>query len=386
MLRNRLLYLFILLCTTAFFICFNGYYSWYVFLMSLAVPWLSLLLSLPGMLTVWTVVEAPDQKGIARTAKSTALPLQVAAASRWPLPAGRIRVRLGIENTFTGETRREVLEFSPARRPQAVEQRLTSHTCGRILCRLSKGRSYDLLGLFCLPVRLKTGSACEVIVRPNVYEAKVGLGPLSAPDAGGERYSRVRPGPDPTELFGLRDYRPGDRMNRVDWKLSWKTGGLQVREGSLPLAQRALLLIDLSGDGMENDLLMDALATLGNCLCCQETGYAVGFSRDGELAFVDVEDPEDSGMAVEAVLCRGERSPLPTEAAGEIPRDIARIAYLCPQPGAAVIGFLAKEYPTARVTVVHTRPLESGQKLPPEVFPVRVSAGHLGEELDGLTL
>lgn len=51
MLRNRLLYLFILLCTTAFLICFNGYYSWYVFLLSLTVPWLSLALSLPGMLT-----------------------------------------------------------------------------------------------------------------------------------------------------------------------------------------------------------------------------------------------------------------------------------------------------------------------------------------------
>ena len=35
MLKNRILYLFILLCTTAFFICFNGYYSWYVFLLSL---------------------------------------------------------------------------------------------------------------------------------------------------------------------------------------------------------------------------------------------------------------------------------------------------------------------------------------------------------------
>lgn len=386
MLRNRLLYLFILLCTTAFFICFNGYYSLYVFLLSLAVPWLSLLLSLPGMLTVRAVVETPGQENRARTIKSTALPLQVAAASRWPLPAGRVRVRLGIENTFTGETRREVLELAPSGKPQAVEQKLTSHTCGRILCRLSKGRSYDLLGLFCLPIRLREGSACEVIVQPNVYETKIDLGPLSAPDAGGERYSRVRAGSDPTELFGLRDYRPGDRMNRVDWKLSWKTGGLQVREGSLPLAQRALLLVDLSGEGLENDLLMDALATLGNCLCCQETQYAVGFSRGGELAFADVEEPEDSGIAVEAVLCGGDRSPLPAEASGEMPRDIARVACLCPEPRAAVMGLIAREYPAARVTVVHTRPLESGKKLPEEAVPVRVRPGHLAEDLDGLTL
>ena len=388
MLRNRLLYLFILLCTTAFFICFNGYYSWYVFLLSLVIPWVSLALSLPGMLTVRARVEVPGKSGVLRTAKSSALPLQVAAASRWPLPSGRFRVRLTTTNTFTGESRRESIELSPGRRPQAVEQKLTSRACGRMVCRLSKARAYDLLGLFCLPVRLREGSSCRIIVMPNVYEARIGIGPRQTPDAGGDRYSLTKPGQDPTELFGLRDYRPGDKLSRVDWKLSEKAGGLLVREASLPVAQRALLLIDLSGDGQEADLLMDALATLSSCLCCQEAEYTLGFPRDGGAAFIDVDGPEAGGPAVEAVLCHGDRGPFPGDKAeeGGAPRDIARIAYLCPEPEPSVMGFIAGRYPSARVTVIHTRPLGEGTALPPDACPVQVRPGSLASELEGLML
>ncbi len=383
MLRNRLLYLFILLCTTAFFICFNGYYSWYVFLLSLALPWMSLLLSLPGMLTAWASVESA---GAGRTSKSAALPVQVAAGSRWPLPWGRIRLRLQIDNTLTGEARRETLELAPGRKPQAVEQKLTSHTCGRIICRLCKARVYDLLGLFCLPVKLREDSACEIIVQPNIFDTAIGLGARHIPDAEGERYSLTRPGQDPTELFGLRDYRPGDKLSRVDWKLSGKAGTLLVRESSLPVAKRSLLLIDLSGDGLEADLLMDALATIGHCLSGQEAEYAVGFPMGEGLAFADAEGPESAAEAIEAVLRFCDRGPFPEGAFGEeAPKDIARIAYICPEPDPGALGFIGR-YPGARVTVVHTRPLDGEVKLPPDACPVRVQPGTLAADLAGLML
>lgn len=388
MLRNRLLYLFILLCTTAFFICFNGYYSWYVFLLSLSLPWLSLAISLPGMLTSRVYVEASGFGSTARTSKSVSVPLQVAASSRWPLPSGRVRVRLSVANTFTGESRKEVIELSPGRRSQAVEQKLTSHSCGRIICQLSKARGYDLLGLFCLPVRLGEGKSSQVIVSPKVYEVLIGMGPRHAPDAESDRYSAVKPGGDPTELFGLRDYRPGDKLSRVDWKLSQRTGGLLVKEGSLPMAMRTLLLIDLSGDGQEADLLMDALATLSHCLCCQEAEHVVGFLRGEELAFMDVDEPGEEGAVIESVLCYGGRGRFPAELddAPGAPRDIARVAYLCPQPQPAALGFISRQYPSARMTVLHTRSLEAGTALPPEACPVRLRQGFLAEDLEGLML
>ena len=48
--KSRLCYLFVLLGTTTFLICFDGYLSLYVFVLSLLLPVVSLACSLPGML------------------------------------------------------------------------------------------------------------------------------------------------------------------------------------------------------------------------------------------------------------------------------------------------------------------------------------------------
>ena len=52
MAKNRLEYALILLCTALFYICFVGYLSFYVFMLTLILPLFSLLCSLPAMLGV----------------------------------------------------------------------------------------------------------------------------------------------------------------------------------------------------------------------------------------------------------------------------------------------------------------------------------------------
>ena len=386
MLKNWLCYLFLLLCTTAFFICFNGYYSIYVFTLSLALPFLSLVISLPGMLMLRVSVTVPDSAQPARAQKAAAVPLHVSVANRSFLPTGRARVQFVIENTFTGDIQWESLEFSSGRQPQVLEHKFSSNICGEIVCRLRKARSYDLLGLFWLPVKLRADSACRIIVQPTVYAPNLGLDYKRSPDGEGERYSLRKPGSDPTELFDLRDYRPGDRLNRVDWKLSQKTGDLLVKESSLPLANRVLLVADLDGDGMEADMLMDVLATLSACLGKIEAEHAIGFSRAGALAFLEVNESEEVYAAIETVLCSADRRPLPLRKPAEAPQDVSRVAYLCPEPEAGAVSMLEELYPAARLTVVHLRPLERGQSFPADTQLLRVRQGCVAVDLDGALL
>lgn len=386
MLKNRLCYLFVLLCTWVFFVCFNGYCSLYVFLLSLALPVLSLALSLAGMLTLRVSVTAPGQSQPVRTAKTAAAPLRVEVFTRSFLPAGRARVRFVIENHFTGETQSERLEFSPSRQPQVLEHKLSSNTCGEIVCRLCKARAYDLLGLFWLPVRLGKNGQCRIIVQPTVYAPTLGLERRRAPNGEGERYSRSKPGSDPTELFGLRNYRPGDRLSRVDWKLSQKAGELLVKESSLPLADRVLLAADLCGDGLEADTVMDTLATISASLGKLEAEHAIVFSRERSLALLEVAEPEDAYPAIETVLCHTDRRPLPTRRPPEAPRDVSQVVYICPEPDTGFLEVLEELYPAARLTVVHLRPLGEDLGLPPDTQLLRVRPGLVGADLDGLLL
>lgn len=383
---NRLCYLLILLCTAAFFVCFNGYLSLYVFALSLALPVLSLLFSLPGMLSLWVELELPEASGEIRAAKSLPVTLRVLASPRWPVPSGRARAILFIENGFTGESRREKLEFSPGCRPMILVHSLSSATCGVVRCSLTKARAYDLLGLFWLPVRLEENSSCRIIVQPAIHSPMLGHQPRRVPEGGGERYSKKRPGDDPTELFALREYRQGDRISRINWKLSQKTGELLVREGSMPMADRVLFLMDLSGESLEADASMDILATLSSFLVEQNAEHVIGFSAQGVMAFLEVEDAETAYPVIESLMASASRGPLPPWERELAPSGISRVVLICPSPNAEMLNQLRIFYPTARLTLLHLVPLEAQAKLPLDVQAVHVRPGSISADLDGLLL
>lgn len=376
--RNRLCYLFILLCTAAFYICFNGYYSKYAFLVSLAMPVLSLAASLPGMLTVRLELDSPE----AARNKGESFPVRLTAYNKSPLPSGRAWAALTAENLFTGDQRRERLECTPGRDPVALEYQAVSDACGVMEFRLGRAWTCDMLGLVSLPVRLREESACRVTVLPNVYSPVMGLEPESSPEGDGQRYSQQEPGGDPTELFGLREYRPGDRVNRVDWKLSQKTGSLLVREGSLPITDQVMLLAVFDGDGQEADASMDVLATLDHFLAVWETGHLVCFPGSQGVEALEVLDPAEAGPAMEAVLAQAERGPL-EGGLDSLPGGVAHTLYICAQPEAMVLGELRDKYPDGKLTVLHIRP---GAALPEGAQPVRVRPGHIAQDLEGLLL
>lgn len=60
-----------------------------------------------------------------------------------------------------------------------------------------------------------------------------------------EEYSTTKPGDDPAEMFGVREYRPGDRQNRIHWNLTAMKDILMVKELGQPIDTSVLLLVDL---------------------------------------------------------------------------------------------------------------------------------------------
>lgn len=54
---------------------------------------------------------------------------------------------------------------------------------------------------------------------------------------------------DPFEYVGVRGYLPGDRMNRIHWNASAKTGNWQVKTSAYKAGQPALVLLNLGSPG-----------------------------------------------------------------------------------------------------------------------------------------
>ncbi len=98
-------------------------------------------------------------------------------------------------------------------------------------------RSADLLGIF--PRTLERDELEHVIVFPRVLPLE-DLG-LPADRPFGERRGGERIFEDPLRIAGLREYRPGDPLRRIDWKATARTGDLQSRVYE-PSAQQQLYL------------------------------------------------------------------------------------------------------------------------------------------------
>lgn len=103
-------------------------------------------------------------------------------------------------------------------------------------------RVYDLFGLFFLVKCPKGGEM--VLVLPKLRTVPIRLGESVHHFYGdADIYDELRPGYDPAENFGVREFRMGDKLQSVHWKLSARTDTLMIRENSLPKACPVVLFL-----------------------------------------------------------------------------------------------------------------------------------------------
>ena len=82
------------------------------------------------------------------------------------------------------------------------------------------------------------------MITPNTFglQVEVVYGENAVLDA--EEYSMSKAGFDPSETFAVREYRAGDHIHQIHWKLSEKLDGLIVRDYGLPVQNTILLLLE----------------------------------------------------------------------------------------------------------------------------------------------
>ena len=148
--------------------------------------------------------------------------------------------------------------------------------------RLASG---DIFGFF--PVERDDHVVDPIIVYPKLLDLpSLGL-PPDKPF--GESKGRQRIFEDPGRIAGLRDYRPGDPMRRIDWKASARLQSLQSRvyepSGTLHM------LIALNVNTMEHvwegyvPELLERLLSLTGSVAKQgfDDGYSIGLATNGSF-------------------------------------------------------------------------------------------------------
>ena len=255
---RRIAYAALLGGAVLFQIVFRFYLSTFTLALVLLLPLLSVLLSLPSVLgcTLLLTSAAPT------VVQGEDAVFQVRLRSRTRLPLPRLQARLHWSNQLTGaggRVRWEPVRTAPGA-PPTLE--LATPHCGRLICRAERAWTCDLLGLFPLPI--PTGRPAAVLILPPDMEQALPERLLGGGPGGGALLPR--PGGGPGEDYDLRDYRPGDPLRSVHWKLSSKRDELVVRETLEPRQTTLVLTYDHFGAPAALDQTFARLCALSRAL------------------------------------------------------------------------------------------------------------------------
>lgn len=275
---RRIGYLAALAGSVVFYLAYREWLAWFGLLFVAGLPWASLLLSLPAMVTTRVMVQCPGAVALG-TAFTPCLTYGC------PLPVLGIRGRLRLTHGIFGTESREKngVPLCPAH-------------CGQLDIQPDRVWVYDYLGLRRLRVRRAAGS--RILVRPAVVPME------RAPDVSRYRDSawKPKPGGGFAENHELRLYRPGDSLRQIHWKLSAKTGKLILREPQEPLRGLAMVTLELRGTPEEVDRKLGNLLWVSAYLLEQGIAHQVrALTGEGIQAF-SVERQEDATRTVDALL------------------------------------------------------------------------------------
>lgn len=161
-----------------------------------------------------------------------------------PLTKGIAKVRY--ENTFSGDKGKLKIRFSvDSGRKRDRRIPVVMNNCGNVAITVEKVRIYDYLNIFAWTIG-KHFETQNILVMPPLKEMYLGRDRwYNETNEDSDRFSLYKKGDDPSEIFDIRDFVDGDKIQRIHWKLSSKTGNLMVKEGSLPLTKEVHIFMDL---------------------------------------------------------------------------------------------------------------------------------------------
>ena len=211
--------------------------------------------------------------------------VQLENTGRIPMPD--IRVELGYRDMYEEKCGRLSAAAMLDEKGKAVLRfHMASAHCGVFAFWIEQVTVSDHLGLFRGKCERPEG-ILELSVLPPLHQKQGEYAGWTQPLSGTEgMYSLERPGDDMSEMYDVREFRQGDTLHRIHWKMTAKTGEILVRNFSRTAENTILVLYDLRKQGRNisrsewDDFLEMAAAFSEGLLCAGNAHDAVWL--DGE--------------------------------------------------------------------------------------------------------
>lgn len=211
---------------------------------------------------------------------------------------------------------------------------IASKYCGRVDLDVLKCMVYDWMDFSYKSIKVEKEGCYYAYPKTNyqaVDQIKDGI------SEGEEVTYKHVVGNDISEILQIREYRRGDTIKNIHWKLSAKSGKLLVKEPDCPNDNSIMLLFDYDKKEERdiNNKILTAVSNISSEMMKEHKGHTVYRMDTGEERMVEraVEEPEEFDVMQQELL-ETEAKTTPKTVADEIMdsnihRRFARIIYVC---------------------------------------------------------
>ncbi len=302
MAKPRLEYLIFIAGLVAFHIFYMDHISFFVLVFFLVLPFLSLALSLISGMRVTASIEDMSGKTIGR---GTMLPVRIRLTSRALFGGVRVFMKIRLTNEMFGTEDVRVLRFVTQKKTQAIVTQIECEQLGEVTAEIVKAKTFDFMGLFAIPAKIERRETSAYVI-PGQKEIELSLEARPAALAEYSEMVENQPGSDFTEFFQVREFRDGDPVSRIHWKLSERLSTLMIREGSRPFENRVVLAIDLPGvdDEELTEQLLETFAAVSSWMTQAEIAHRILWWNEStnEVAELTIDNEGDYWSALFGLL------------------------------------------------------------------------------------
>lgn len=215
-------------------------------------------------------------------------------------PVNKITLYLVIEHKLTNKKEKvRIKSFVEGKGEQKLFCCFQSQSGGLLDISFQKVRLYDSLGLFFR--RLKVTEWKEILIYPNIYDVNASVSeyvrrfPVES-----DVYDKYHKGDDSSEVYQVREYEKGDKIQSIHWKLSARTGECMIKDYSLPIGCAVILLFDW----IRKETFLETAASICFALIKAKCSHYVAWfdTVTGDITRKEIQTEEDGYDFIRLIL------------------------------------------------------------------------------------
>lgn len=267
---NIACYIFIIVLDMAIMFLFQSYLNFLLLVGLLVFP----MYSIYGVYKVRDAFKIELTTPLEPMKKGNEFLLRIIMHNPTWFPLLNATVKIEVENTFYREDGDHFLNLPVrAKKDTVITYPIVMDYSGRFCANAKYIKLVDLLGLCELRVDLVESAECLILPNGELRNQEAGHIYLNGVT---EAMESKEKGYDFSEVSGIREYIPGDKLQNIHWKLSVKKDELMVKERVCVSAMQLHVIVELANDEqMRLDAVLDLADSVTKSFVAQNLPFTV---------------------------------------------------------------------------------------------------------------